>query len=265
MITLIGHGYIGLAIAYGLYQEKLPFRHISHTDVSKTTFDGPIINAAGVTGSPNVDWCEDHVYETMVGNVMFPMFLEEYTKYPIVHIGSGCIYSGGPFHEFREYDRPNFRGSVYSRSKIAAEELLKSSGHLDNSYVLRIRMPFCVTRNPKNLLMKLIRYQTLIDSTESITFLDDLVRVAIKVARDLPQPGVYNVVNSGAISIKEIAGMLGLQKNWFSSRHEFQKTVVAKRSSCVLNNSKIVDLYGMHDTVDAIEHCVKLLNVGVFA
>ena len=54
-----------------------------------------VINAAGKTGRPNVDWCEDHKMETMRSNVTGPLvLLEECAKRNIywVHLGSGCIY-----------------------------------------------------------------------------------------------------------------------------------------------------------------------------
>ena len=56
-----------------------------------------VINTAGRTGRPNVDWCEDHKLETMHSNVTGPLvLLEECGKRNIywVHLGSGCVYKG---------------------------------------------------------------------------------------------------------------------------------------------------------------------------
>ncbi|MDO8469092.1 MAG: sugar nucleotide-binding protein, partial [Candidatus Peribacter sp.] len=56
-----------------------------------------VINAAGKTGVPNVDWCEDHKLETMHANVLGPIVLaEQCGKRGIywVHLSSGCIYEG---------------------------------------------------------------------------------------------------------------------------------------------------------------------------
>ena len=36
-----------------------------------------VINAAGKTGRPNVDWCEDHKEETLHANVLGPLVLLE--------------------------------------------------------------------------------------------------------------------------------------------------------------------------------------------
>ena len=56
-----------------------------------------IINCAGRTGRPNIDWCEDHKAETMYSNVVGPLVLAkvcaEQDLY-LVHLGSGCIYQG---------------------------------------------------------------------------------------------------------------------------------------------------------------------------
>ena len=56
-----------------------------------------VINAAGKTGRPNVDWCEDHKLETLHANVTGPLVLAELCqKHDIywMHLSSGCIYEG---------------------------------------------------------------------------------------------------------------------------------------------------------------------------
>src|SRR3989344_2091165 len=80
-----------------------------------------VINAAGKTGRPNVDWCEDHKEETLHANVTGAVvLLEECRKRGIywVHMSSGCIYTGDNNGAgFSEEDAPNFDGSFYSRTK----------------------------------------------------------------------------------------------------------------------------------------------------
>ena len=102
MITLIGHGYVGKYIANELDRQQVPYYWKNHDEVlpDRAKF---IINAAGFTGVPNVDACEKNKDDTMNGNVLFPLFLEYVSKVPVIHISSGCVYSGYPEGGFKTY------------------------------------------------------------------------------------------------------------------------------------------------------------------
>ena len=78
-----------------------------------------VINAAGVTGRPNVDWCEDHKVETIRANVIGVLQLCDLALENSVHVtnfATGCIYKYDNVHvigcvPFTEEDNPNFSGS----------------------------------------------------------------------------------------------------------------------------------------------------------
>ena len=60
-----------------------------------------VINTAGKTGRPNVDWCEEHKEETVASNITGPLVLMgECLKRNIrmVHLSSGCIFNGEAPH-----------------------------------------------------------------------------------------------------------------------------------------------------------------------
>jgi len=90
-----------------------------------------ILNAAGSTGRPNVDWCEDHKPETIRNNVIGTINLADVAYEKGIHItvfATGCIYAydekhpiGGP--GFLETDKANFDGSFYSETKAHVEEV----------------------------------------------------------------------------------------------------------------------------------------------
>ena len=128
MITLIGHGYVG----QHLHQVLPQHRWISHRDPipAHTTL---IINAAGYTGSPNVDQCERERIATFQGNVIFPFNLR---AYPTIHISTGCIFQGNKF--YTELDTPNFDKSWYSYTKLLSQQLTDHT----KDWTLRIRLPF---------------------------------------------------------------------------------------------------------------------------
>jgi 3,5-epimerase/4-reductase len=90
-----------------------------------------VLNAAGSTGRPNVDWCEDHKEETVRNNVIGTLNLTDCCFQKGIHItvfATGCIYTyndehpiGGP--GFLETDKANFAGSFYSETKAHVEEV----------------------------------------------------------------------------------------------------------------------------------------------
>lgn len=258
MITLIGHGYVGRAIARELIIEEPAFRWHRHQSwYLATDRDSVVINAAGYTGKPNVDGCEDHPRDCIQGNVRWPLDVEAAAgRVPVIHIGSGCIYQGDGF--FSERDEPNFTGSVYSCAKLLAEVALDP--YLDKSYVLRLRMPFGKQEHPKNLLTKLGQYPTLVDYRNSLTSIDDAAKAIVWFARNLPTPGIYNLTNPGSVTTREIAEMMGLQKEWFPSEAAFLSTVKAPRSHCTLDTRKLEAIYPMRGVKDALAEAIAALK-----
>lgn len=256
MITLIGHGYVGQHIAQELHATSLPFTWISHTD-SIPVCTNWIINAAGYTGVPNVDACEVHRDACIQGNVMWPLKLEQQNPHtPIIHITSGCIYSGYPEGGYTELDEPDFTfdtGSFYSGSKALAQQLLLPYMH--KSYLFRIRLPFGKKPHTKNLLTKLEKYPKLINFMNSMTFMDDLARVVCHFIKHKPWPGIYNVTNPGAMDTKQVADMMGLQKEWFSNQ-DFLNAVKAPRSNCVLNTQKLQRVCALMPLSDVMHQTV---------
>jgi len=202
-----------------------------------------VVNAAGKTGRPNVDWCEDHKIETLRANVTGPLvLLEECAKRDLywVHLGSGCIYEGDNEGKgFCEEDPPNFYGSFYARTKAWIDWVLKDFPVL----VLRLRMPFDGTQHPRNLLSKLVSYDRILDVQNSLTFIPDFLEAAESLIAKR-KTGIYNIVNPGTISPYEIMEMY---KNIVQPDHAFQRleeadlsdVVRAGRSNCVLNSEKV--------------------------
>jgi dTDP-4-dehydrorhamnose reductase len=85
-----------------------------------------VFNAAGVTGRPNVDWCESHKVETIRANVVGTLTLADVCKQSnllLINFATGCIFEYDNNHQlgsgigFKEEDTPNFVGSYYSKTK----------------------------------------------------------------------------------------------------------------------------------------------------
>ncbi len=158
-----------------------------------------VINAAGKTGRPNVDWCEDHKEETLHANVTGPLVLLDACRIRsiyLVHLSSGCIYAGdNDGRGFSEDDEPNFDGSFYSRTKAWAEQVLREFPVL----ILRLRMPFDDSMNERSLIMKVRKFARVNDVQNSVTYLPDFLDAA-RILIERKKTGIYNVVNPGGIS-----------------------------------------------------------------
>lgn len=286
VVVLGGTGWAG-----GVFVRALDARRIEHVVLSRKNvrYDSfsvlrealerlkPsfLINAAGFTGKPNVDACEDARGETLRGNVTLPLTVAhacEVTRTPWGHVSSGCIYSGaklgGVVHRdllspetqallesgasvegFSEADPPNFSFdappcSFYSGSKALGEATL---GGAPSLYVWRIRLPFDEHHGPRNLLSKLLAYPKLYQNLNSLSHLGQAVEAALQLWLSGAPFGTYNLVNPGYVSTREIAALLekhlvlGRSFQFFESDAEFYSHGVrALRSNCVLSADKAV-------------------------
>lgn len=246
-------GYLG-----GAFREVYPEAQCPEVDIADAHAVGEVldrekpdivINAAGKTGRPNIDWCETHKEETLRSNLTGPLLLlEECGKRGIywVHLSSGCIYEGDKGGGgFTEDDPPNFFGSFYSRVKGWADQILREFPVL----ILRLRMPFDGSTNERNLLMKLRKYHKVLDVKNSLTYLQDFLSAA-KTLIERRRTGIFNIVNPGTISPYEI---MELYKKFVQSEHAVERltlenlssVVRAARSNCVLLTEKL-RAEGMH-------------------
>jgi dTDP-4-dehydrorhamnose reductase len=257
MIVLIGHGYIGRNIAKWLNLSDIPYTRITHKDSVASVLGAQfVINAAGYTGIPNVDSCEIHRDECMSGNVLFPLHLEKSFSGPILHISSGCVYTGYQ-KRYSEKDPPNFtfnNGSFYSGCKALVQKQLEP--FMSKSYLFRIRMPFGAERDQKNLLTKLESYDRLIDKENSLTQIDDLARCVLFFIRNRPEFGIYNVTNPGSTTTRRIADCMGLEKKWMTDE-EFASITRAPRSNCVLDTQKLESVFEMRRVEEALHQTVR--------
>lgn len=256
-VTLVGHGYIGTSIAAELTAQGIQFewQHAKHCRPEGTV----IINAAGYTGHPNVDACEVEKENCIRGNVIWPRKLEELARgLPIVHITSGCVYTGYE-KEWEESDRPNFgflNGSFYSGCKAMAEMDFRQWKYKP-SYLLRVRMPFGPAPHPKNLLTKLEGYAKLVDQLQSVSYVVDVAKAAVHFATHPEiERGIYNCVNPGGVQIADIAQMMGWNKELMSPE-EFRQAIVAPRSECLLSTAKMQKVFQMRPAVQAIHECAR--------
>lgn len=209
-----------------------------------------VLNAAGIKGKPNVDWCEDHQLETIRGNAIMPLVLAEACAEAgvhMLHIGSGCIFYGDSEHPDKMW-RENDMGNpvpVYSRTKWAADLCLSTLPHVA---IGRIRMPLDHIPSPGNLINKLASYPKVIDVENSVTVIDDMVNVFYQLLEKRAS-GIFHVTNPGTIKHREIIAMYEElvdpehKNEWISNEELVQQGLATKgRSNNFLASERLAEL-----------------------
>ncbi|KAF7140707.1 hypothetical protein RHSIM_Rhsim06G0212400 [Rhododendron simsii] len=237
----------GIAYEYG--KGRLEDRSLLLADIQSVK-PTHVFNAAGVTGRPNVDWCETHKTETIRANVAGTLTLADVCREHgllMMNFATGCIFEYDANHPegsgigFKEEDTPNFTGSFYSKTKAMVEELLKE---YDNVCTLRVRMPISSDlNNPRNFITKISRYNKVVNIPNSMTILDELLPISVEMAKRNLR-GIWNFTNPGVVSHNEILEMykeyIDPGFKWANFTLEEQaKVIVAPRSNNEMDASKL--------------------------
>lgn len=219
-----------------------------------------VINAAGKTGHPNIDWCEFHKEEVAYSNIVGPVVLAKVCnelEIKLVHLSSGCLWD--QILEATEENLPD-PPSFYSFSKAVSDSILMS---LDvRPLILRLRMPICGEPTPRNLITKLAGYDKITDLPNSMTHVDDLIG-ATQSLLEAEASGIFNIVNPGVTNLPRI---MDLYIQYVDPDHEY--TVITKeelltfvaagRSDCTMSTEKLndLDIY-LPQIEERIEQCMK--------
>ena len=282
IIILGGSGYVGTEYQQLFRERGIDFINLARADLDYTdTYvltrflkdNKPefLINAAGYTGKPNVDACETDKANCLFGNAVLPDRIAEAcaeAAVPWGHVSSGCIYTGSrpDGSGFTEEDPPNFtfrqnNCSWYSGTKALGEEALEK---YENVYIWRLRIPFNHVNGARNYISKLLRYEKLLDATNSISHLGEFVSSTFACwEKDVPF-GIYNVTNPGQITAREIIALF--QKHgvsdkefiFFENESEFmQEAAMTPRSNCVMDSTKLANVgIEMTPVVECIQRCL---------
>lgn len=167
-----------------------------------------VLNAAGVRGRPNVDWCDENQLETIRGNTLLPIIIADACAEAgiyLLHMGSGCIFYGPSTHTdlaWREDDFGNPK-PTYSRSKYAADLVLST---LPNVGIARIRMPIDRIPSSGNLIDKLASFPKVADVENSVTIVDDMIDTFHQLLEKRAE-GIFHVVNPGTLKFRDLMAL----------------------------------------------------------
>ena len=219
-ILIIGRGQIGRGLIAGLTGHQIEDWHgdIDNVsgDVLHTLRPDVVINAAGKT---DLAWCEANAREAVRCNLEAPVRLyDRILRYGelegrdirYLHFSSGCIWDG-PYREdgkpFEPYDPPS-PACLYSWTKAACDALLLDRDPKQVA-ILRPRQIYSADQTLRNSITKLLRYPNLIDSPNSMSSLEIIVRtVRALLDSESDWTGIWSIYDLGVVTPYDVGVML---------------------------------------------------------
>lgn len=268
-ILIFGAGYLGQKFADAIPGAVLTPVDIADPDAVREALQtfkpDAVLNTAGKTGKPNVDWCETNKLPTMRSNVVGALVLAEAcaeANVHLTHLGSGCIFYGpSPDPKgWREQDFAN-PSAFYSRTKYAADLVLSE---LPNVAVARLRMPIDGVPGGRNLITKLAAYPKIIDVENSVTVIDDLIKAVLQMI-EKRATGVFHVVNEGTMKHRELIKLYeeivdpSHTNEWIPNEDLVTLGLATKgRSNCILQNTRLKEIgIEMRPISVALRECME--------
>lgn len=180
-----------------------------------------VINAVAKT---SIDWCEENKTESFAVNTLGAENIGKACasrNVYLVHVSSGCVQESPTADIVHKEEDPPTPLCFYAWTKVWAEELLLSLVKRNSLKVLIVRPRQLISASPSrvNALVKMLTYKQFIDTAQSCTVVEDLLRVVYELMNH-NATGIYNVVNPGTLTPYEIAGML---KEIIDPTMEFRK------------------------------------------
>lgn len=236
-----------------------------------------VLMAAGITGRPNIDWCETHKPETIRTNVIGTLNVADLCNEKDIHCtvyATGCIFKYDEAHPlgsgvgFVEDSKGNFDDSFYSQTKGYMEPLLKC---YPTCLILRVRMPISDDLFHRNFVTKIVKYERVVNIPNSMTVLHEMLPASLAMAKK-GLTGVYNFTNPGVISHNEV---LDLYTKYIDPTYTYKnftleeqaKVIVAGRSNNELDTTKLMadmpEDVVVNDIKTAVEKCFQRMKVNL--
>lgn len=204
-----------------------------------------VINTAAKT---NLEWCGQNRLEAFHVNVLGASNVAQVCdegKIYFVHFSSGCIFSSTDGTDAKtEVDAPN-PSSYYGWTKAWSEQIVPFERSADFKYlILRPRQPVSAQVNHKNMLVKMLTFSKFIDTANSGTVIEDLMRWTDELI-DKQATGIFHVANQGYTTPYKIGLMIkkyilpGLAPEKIS-KAELDKMTPNTRVDTVLNVDKLL-------------------------
>jgi dTDP-4-dehydrorhamnose reductase len=254
LILLVGKGHLGSYLQERLetdqvsvYWWKEDLAQLTENDL-KTINPNCVINTAGKT---DLTWCESNATEAWRCNVVEPLYLMRKIKsalgsiVPLIHTSSGCVWTGPYDSDGKPFTArsPVSPACFYAWTKSAADSMMADENATFDAmatpiplYILRPRQVYSPMVSPRNTLSKLKMYHGLINSPNSMTSAETILKTILKIIEiwkaghgsDIPE--VINVYDKGEVTPLKVGMLLYkagarsepevLEKNQLDSWHK---------------------------------------------
>jgi len=273
LILLVGKGHLGTYLKERLETDqtsvfwwKTDLAQLSESDL-KSINPNCIINTAGKT---DLVWCESNATETWRCNVVEPLYLMRKIKaslgsvVPFIHISSGCIWTGPYDPNGKPFTArsPVSPACFYAWTKSAADSMMSDENAIFDAnaapiplYILRPRQVYSPLVSPRNTLSKLRMYHGLINSPNSMTSAETILKTIEAIIREYKSghgnntPEAINVYDKGEVTPLKVGMLLykaGLrnepeviEKNQLDSWHKPRRVDVVMYDEWLENNVDI--------------------------
>ncbi len=230
-----------------VFTDRVDIRDLSLIEKALDRYQPDVVlNSAGITGTPNVDWCETHKEAAALININGAINLaaacHERNIY-FAHVGSGCVYEGdgGRENGFIESDEPNFSGSFYSRTKAVSEKMIADITN-DQALQLRVRIPIEGKSHAKNVIDKLLKYERVASIPNSFTIVEDFIPASYQLIEGRHN-GIFNMTNVGWMDHKflmeKYREIVDPSRSFeYMDEAGLASVTCAARSNCILDTQK---------------------------
>lgn len=253
-----GNGFIGSVIMETLYSKNktvfktnLRLENVSEIEKELAYYKPKyVICSAGLTGVPNIEWCETNKTETIETNITYQMTLAQICRKLNIHltiIGSGVIFKNDRF--YTEEEEGNYNGNFYGKCRIILENMVKQ---YNNALYVRINYPISSKESTKNLITKLLSYKSIHQNKITLTYIDELIPYLIDMIEE-GETGICNLINDGAINIANIMQIYS-QKTKHS--YETMEASYDEKKSCSLLSIGKLKKYNVKNVSDAVDECI---------
>lgn len=257
-----GKGFIGSVIINQLeklnktfYVSRLRLENVGEIekelDLIKPKY---VISSAGITGTPNISWCETHKVETIETNITYQMTLASCCRKRNIHftiIGSGVIFKNDKFYD--ESEEGNFFSNFYGKCRINLENMCK---HYENVLYARVNYPISSIKSSKNLITKLLSYETIENKEITLTYIDELIPYLLDMIQN-NETGICNLVNEGTINLTTVLDTYATIK---SHTYKISEKIDSEKSSSLLKIGKL-NKYNVMSTLSAVNECLINYNI----
>ena len=217
MILILGKGHLGNYLAKSLPNAELwDGKDIADFSMPNKEFKA-VINTVGKT---DLKFCEENPIEAFRCNATAPLSVYQKIaennktkgrRTKLIHISSGCLWDG-PYDSKGKPFGPNSPVSpacFYSWSKYAGEAmLLKENLGYNWLHILRPRQLYSGENSQRNTLVKLMKYEKLLDTPNSMTSCETVSKTIQAILEHGDSPRIMNVYELGIASPLLVGMML---------------------------------------------------------